>query len=618
LLIESKERRILILGAGVFIGVILVAGFVLFRIMQQEGEAVLSGGLQLPLQSRVLLFEDQIHNGVRRAVTIVTRPFLIQELEVHRRDPGNQKATFALRRAMQSFLKTGFSGLAIQGTNGNTIASAGSFLRNPDLVLPVAGHRDVELIWRHGLMLRMKLKIKRAGRTIGDLLADAPLPGLKRGLFNVEALGRSAELAVCGSQSATLMKCLPTRLHPAPVAHLPTRIDGRLLPMARALAGQAGVQRSQDYRNRQVVAAYTPLGSTALGMVLKVDSDDLYAPIWRTLPYVVPALVGLVFGGLLLLHWLVAPLVRDVVASEAEARHSQRQLRDSETRLRTLFDSVDDGIVVADSNGIIEACNPGAERIFGCLASDVIGQNLRVLMPEPDRSQHDSFIKRYLDTGESRLLGKGREVLGQRQNGQSVSLDLRVNEMYLDQRRVFVATMRDVTERKRTEARMVHMATHDALTDLPNRYLFLERTDQALMRAERERCKVAVLFLDLDGFKRVNDTRGHNAGDLVLVEVARRVKALLRKEDILARQGGDEFIVALPHVEDAQHAELVAHKIIDAVGAPYEVGGDQVSIGVSIGIGLYPDDGESISSVLKHADGAMYSAKNKGGGTVRL
>jgi len=165
---------------------------------------------------------------------------------------------------------------------------------------------------------------------------------------------------------------------------------------------------------------------------------------------------------------------------------------------------------------------------------------------------------------------------------------------------------------------MVHMATHDALTDLPNRYLFLERTDQALMRAERERCKVAVLFLDLDGFKRVNDTRGHNAGDLVLVEVARRVKALLRKEDILARQGGDEFIVALPHVEDAQHAELVAHKIIDAVGAPYEVGGDQVSIGVSIGIGLYPDDGESISSVLKHADGAMYSAKNKGGGTVRL
>lgn len=617
MVIESRERRIIVFGAGILAGVILISGFVVFRIMQRQGETVLGRELQLTLQSRAHLFETEIDSGARRGLTIVTRPFLIQQLNMLNQDPRDRKATVALRRGMQSFLKTGFSALAIETRRRHIVASAGTFVGTPALALPLAGYGDVQLEWHHGLILRMKLKIERAGRPLGYLLADAPLKGLDGVLLNVSTLGPSAELAVCGSGPTTL-KCLPTRLHPTPLLNVPKRVHGQLLPMARALTGTAGVQITHDYRDREVVAAYMPLAGTGLGMVLKLDARDLYAPIWQTLPYVVPALAVLVLSGLLLLHWLVGPLVRNVVASEAEARQSQARLHNSETRLRTLVDSVDDGIVVADSNGIIEAFNPGAERIFGYSSSDVIGQNISLLMPEPNRSQHDSFIARYLDGGESRLMGKTREVLGQRRNNAPVPLDLHLNEMYVDDRRVFVATMRDITARKRSEARVVHMATHDALTDLPNRHLFLERTDQALMRAERERCKVAVLFLDLDGFKQVNDTRGHDAGDLVLVEVARRVRALLRKEDILARQGGDEFIVALPHIAGAEHAALVAHKIVDAVGAPYEVGGDQVRIGVSIGIGLYPDDGESVSAVLKHADMAMYAAKSEGGGGVRL
>jgi len=617
LAIESQERRIIVFGAGILAGVILISGFVIFRIMQHQGEAVLGRQLQFALQSRAHLFDTEINTGARRALTIVTRPFLIQQLHKLNQDPRDQKAALALRRAMRSFLTTGFSALAIETRHARTVASAGMFPSTPAIALPLAGYRHTKLEWRHGLILRMKLEIERKGRPLGYLFADAPLQGLDGVLLNVSTLGPSAELAVCGSGPKS-MKCLPTRLHPTPLPNVPKRVGGQLLPMARALNGKAGVQITRDYRNREVVAAYTPLAGTGLGMVLKLDAHDLYAPIWQTLPYVVPALAVLVLSGLLLLHWLVAPLVRDVVASEAEARQSQARLHNSETRLRTLFDSVDDGIVVADSRGTIEAFNPGAERIFGYSSSDIIGQNVSFLMPDPDHSKHDSFIARYLDRGDSILMGNGREVLGQRRNGEQVPLDLHLNEMYLDHRRVFVATMRDVTERKRSEARVVHMATHDALTDLPNRHLFLERTDQALMRAERERCKVAVLFLDLDGFKQVNDTRGHDAGDLVLIEVARRVRALLRKEDILARQGGDEFIVALPHIADAGHAELVAQKIIDVVGTPYDVGGEQVRIGVSIGIGLYPDDGESVSAVLKHADTAMYSAKSAGGAGVRL
>lgn len=173
----------------------------------------------------------------------------------------------------------------------------------------------------------------------------------------------------------------------------------------------------------------------------------------------------------------------------------------------------------------------------------------------------------------------------------------------------------EIAERMRAQERLYHIAHHDPLTDLPNRMLFAERLDQALSRAQWRKRVVAVLFLDLDGFKRVNDTLGHEAGDGLLCEAAARLRARVREGDTVARFGGDEFAVLLNDVASAQDVAPVAAKVLEAFSAPFAIGGQGFSVGASAGIAVYPEDGTDSRSLMKSADAAMYRGKRQGGGT---
>lgn len=599
-------------GAMVLISIVVICGVIVFEIMQHQLESVLSKSLQLALQSRANLFERAIRYGVQGAITIDTRPFLIQEIEKANSNPNDRQALFALRRGMKSFLQTGFTALAIYNADGKRLAQAGTFVTDPGVKLPLASYPHATILWRDGLFLRLRMDVENHGKKIGSLRADATLSSLKRLIFDLSTLGRTGELAVCAPKGPE-MACLPTILHPAPVPKIARTINGKLLPMAYALRGKEGVRIALDYRGRKVVAAYMPLAATGLGMVLKLDASELFAPVWRQLLFVLPAIGGLVFVGVLLLRGLMVPLVRTVVASEEEAHRVNARLSDSETRLRTTVENVDEGVIVITADGIIETFNPAAESIFGYRSGDIIGQNVCVLMPQPEREKHNGYIRHYLNTRKPRVIGIGREVTGQRRNGETVSLDLRVSEMRIQGNTMFVGTVRDITERKRNEERILYLATHDALTDLPNRNLFLDRARQALLSARRSRKKMALLFIDLDGFKSINDTYGHDVGDLLLIEIARRVRAVLREVDTLARQGGDEFIIVLPQVATTEDATVVAKKILDAVFENYLIEGHEISVGASIGVSFYPDDGNSVEVLLRQADKAMYAAKMEGG-----
>jgi diguanylate cyclase (GGDEF)-like protein len=166
----------------------------------------------------------------------------------------------------------------------------------------------------------------------------------------------------------------------------------------------------------------------------------------------------------------------------------------------------------------------------------------------------------------------------------------------------------DITQQKQNETRVIEMATRDLLTGLPNRYLIQDRIMQALARDQRTQQQAAVLFIDLDHFKVINDTLGHSVGDLLLKDVAMRLTAIMRTEDTVARQGGDEFIVLLPNIAATQDAETVAQKILEALGQPYYINGNEMHIGGSIGIALYPGDGDNVDILLKNSDIAMYHA----------
>ena len=294
-------------------------------------------------------------------------------------------------------------------------------------------------------------------------------------------------------------------------------------------------------------------------------------------------------------------------------------LEKSQNQLQSVIRNVMDGIITISESGEIEAFNPAAEDIFGYVQQEVLGKNLKMLMPEPDRSAHDGHISRYLQTGQARIIGvRGREVTGLRKSGESFPMELSVSEMMLGGHRYFIGIARDITERKRAENKIAHLAHYDYLTDLPNRALLLDVLNHSIALAARNKIKVAVLFLDLDGFKHINDTLGHDAGDLLLKGVSARLKKSIRNSDTVARVGGDEFIVVLDSIGTDENASHVANKIIAALSEVFDLKGMPSRVGASIGISLFPDDSENPVQLVKQADQAMYLAKQAGKNTYRF
>lgn len=300
-------------------------------------------------------------------------------------------------------------------------------------------------------------------------------------------------------------------------------------------------------------------------------------------------------------------------------KQTKGDLEKSQNQLQSIISNVMDGIITINESGEIQGFNPAAEDIFGYSQQEALGKNVRILIPEPQRSAHDAYIGRYLQTGRSHILGvRGREMVAVRKNGEEFPMEISISEMVLGGHRYFIGIVRDITERKRAEQKIAHLAHYDYLTDLPNRALFLDILDHSVALAKRNKNKAAVLFLDLDGFKQVNDTLGHDAGDQLLKGVARRLKETIRSSDTVARVGGDEFILVLDNIGAEEHAAQVAGKIIGALAVPFELPGQECRIGGSIGISMYPDDARETLKLIKQADEAMYLAKQGGKNTCRF
>jgi diguanylate cyclase (GGDEF)-like protein/PAS domain S-box-containing protein len=294
-------------------------------------------------------------------------------------------------------------------------------------------------------------------------------------------------------------------------------------------------------------------------------------------------------------------------------------LEKSQDQLQSIISNVMDGIITINDSGLIQGFNPAAEDIFGYSQREALGKNVSMLMPEPHQSLHDAYIQRYLQTGQARILGiRGRETSAIKKNGEEFPMEISISEMVLGGHRYFIGIVRDITERKKTEQKIAHLAHYDYLTDLPNRALMLDALDHSVAQAKRNKHKVAVLFIDLDGFKQVNDSLGHDAGDLLLKGVSGRLRQTIRGSDTVARVGGDEFIVVLDNVGSDRNAALVADKIIMSLSDAFDLEGTSSFIGASIGISLYPDDEKDSIKLIKLADEAMYLAKQSGKNTYRF
>ncbi|WP_319784333.1 EAL domain-containing protein [Oceanisphaera sp. IT1-181] len=275
-----------------------------------------------------------------------------------------------------------------------------------------------------------------------------------------------------------------------------------------------------------------------------------------------------------------------------------------------------EGVIITDAHGRIEFVNPAFTHTTGYSAEEVMGKSPAIL----SSGRHDAdFYNRMWQTLSQDGYWRG-EIWNRRKTGQLYLELLTITSISDETDKVthYAALFADITHIRENEDQIRKLAYYDALTQLPNRRLLEDRLDHALRHAHRQQQRLAVLFIDLDHFKQVNDSLGHAAGDELLLEVSKRMAARLREDDTLARLGGDEFIVLLPDLTDANEVTIIARRLLEAVGEPVLLNNQQFRVGCSVGISLYPDDASNAQQLLQHADAAMYRAKQEGRNTYRL
>jgi diguanylate cyclase (GGDEF)-like protein/PAS domain S-box-containing protein len=368
-------------------------------------------------------------------------------------------------------------------------------------------------------------------------------------------------------------------------------------------------------------------GSLLLTGILVLLPLALYAvspPRW-TLPLAGLALLATFIVGFLLLHvahrWFPSAAALLVQGSSyplwswRRLQQSARALFVQKEHAQATLHSIGDAVIAADMRGVVEYLNPAAESLLGCTLATARGQPLDAifhLASNADRQSRVDLVALCLERKQLLRLPENGVLVTRAGREYAVRASAKPIRDQREELLGVVVAFGDITEASRLTEQMAHQATHDALTQLPNRYLLQDRLKHAIARARRTGWSFAVLFVDLDHFKKVNDGLGHGAGDILLREVAARLLGCGRKEDTIARLGGDEFVIVLEDLRQEDRAATLARKILEALALPLQIEGHECFITASIGVSLFPKDGADAETLLKNADAAMYQAKDSG------
>ncbi len=299
-------------------------------------------------------------------------------------------------------------------------------------------------------------------------------------------------------------------------------------------------------------------------------------------------------------------------------RRLQNKLRNNEQRFRAAAEAAQDALIALDSHGAVQYWNPAAQRMLGYSPLQILGKNLHeTIAPASYQEAAAAGLKHFNVTGKGWALGGTREFSARRRDGIEIPIELSIAPMKINGEWWALGIMRDISLRKQAQERVAWLAHNDALTGLPNRTVFVEQTHEAIEHSSRGAGALAMMYLDLDHFKDINDNLGHAVGDLLLQEVARRLRRVLRSIDKVTRLGGDEFAI-LATQTDAAGAAALADKIIGGMSAPFVLGGHRVRITASIGIALHDRRREIPDTLLGRADLALYRAKAEGRNTFRF
>ncbi len=289
-------------------------------------------------------------------------------------------------------------------------------------------------------------------------------------------------------------------------------------------------------------------------------------------------------------------------------------LKDSEAKFRSISEAALDAIVLMDDRGIVTYWNRAGQKLFGYSKDEIVGQQLhKFVVPKRYGDQYENGIEKFRKHGTGPLINRTVEFYGRHRNNTEFPVELSISEAVIDGKWHAIGAIRDISERKQSEKQLIHLATHDPLTDLPNRTLLRDRLTQAIIHARQHGEAIATLFLDLDQFKLINENLGHDAGDEIIKIIAARVSSLIREGDTVVRFGGDTFAVILSEVESQEDAEVLIEDIMRMIKTPVEIGNEQMTITCTIGASMFPRDAVEMESLVKCAEIALNQAKAMGG-----
>lgn len=323
-------------------------------------------------------------------------------------------------------------------------------------------------------------------------------------------------------------------------------------------------------------------------------------------------MVELVVGGMVLLLFSLYTATSERSLLN-KINDEKKSLKSSEKRLSTLLENIADGVCVIDEKGDIELFNKSAEQMFGYERDEILGENISILMAGRDKKHHDDYMHHYMKTGDSKIIDVGtRQLTAVNKNGNEILIGISVNKVETEHGMEFIGVMRDMTEHRRELDKLTERADYDSLTGLVNRHKLFMQLEHAIALAKRNEAQVCFMFIDLDGFKAVNDDYGHDAGDELLRQVAVLLREKTRESDIVSRFGGDEFCILFEGIKGCDGMRNMAEKLLSAFQVPFKVLDNTAEVTASIGVAFYPDDSEDDGDLIKHADSAMYEAKKAG------
>ena len=302
---------------------------------------------------------------------------------------------------------------------------------------------------------------------------------------------------------------------------------------------------------------------------------------------------------------------QELLAQEAvHSKESEEAAHLSEALHRAVVENAAEGIVTLGFDGTVRSFNAAAEAMFGWNDTEVIGQNVDMLVPPELHGSFVAFVAAFAELGADAVFRRDLEMDGLHKSGHTFPIVIATSAIQVEGSEPTISGLvRDLSEEKRYQDQLSHQATHDRLTGLPNRVMLADRLDHAINRARRDSTELAVLFIDLDRFKQVNDTLGHTYGDLLLTEVARRITACVRDSDTVSRLGGDEFVILAESVESLLAVTDLADRVVRTLDDPFVLNSNEVRISASVGIAMSSGSVDSVDHLMRSADTAMYRAK---------